>query len=87
MLLGRPFQMKREVKMANLQEGKSFLFGTLQEGNSCRNTEMHARKTYEVMGKRQICMEVKMIFHLSWVGHFLLISSEVLFSSFQDISR
>lgn len=49
--------------MTNLQEGKSFLFGTLQEGNSCRNTEVHAMKMYEVMGKRQICMEVKMIFH------------------------
>lgn len=73
--------------MTNLQEGKSFLFGTLQEGSSCRNTEVHAMKMYEVMGKRQFCMEVKMIFHQSWVGHFLLIPLEVLFSSVQDISR
>lgn len=68
--------------MANLQEGKSFLFGTLQERNSCQslktqsregNTETHAMERHEGMGKRQICMEVEIIFCLSWIGHLLLI--------------
>lgn len=63
--------------MANLQERKSFLFGTLQERNSCQslktqsregNTEMHTMEMHEGMGKRQICTEMKMTIHLSWIA-------------------
>lgn len=82
--------------MFNLQEGKSFLFGTLQERNSCQsqeaqsregNTEMHTIEMHEGMEKRQICMAMQMTFHLSWIAHLLLISLDFLFSSLQDISR
>lgn len=82
--------------MANLQEGKSFLSDTLWERNSCQslktqsregNTEMHTVEMHEGMGKGQVCKEMKMIFHLSWIGHLLLIPLEVLFPSLQGISR
>lgn len=86
---------KREAKMAYLRERKSFLFGTLQERNSCQslktqsregNSEMHTMEIHEEMGKRQIFREMKMIFCLFWIGHLLLIPLSVLFPSIQDIS-